>query len=186
MSFRAPDGSSSALVRAIPSGSLSGGRAAAWVLAVAAALPGNLVVAQVSLVSRAAASASAVGGESATFGLSADGRYAAFQSESNLLVPGTVDAPGTSDAFVFDRELGTVELVSNLWSSPTTAGNGESAPVQLSANGRFLLFLSAATDLVAGGVDSTVEPTFSFAIGTSGRRHFSPMRSDRRPPRATA
>jgi hypothetical protein len=154
MSIETPDKSSTGRCPAVLVRSRFPCRAAGMFLAFAAALPLRPLPAQISLVSRAAASASAVGGEPAPFGLSADGRYVAFQSESNLLVPGTVDAPGTPDAFVFDRDFDTVELVSHVWNSPATAGNGRSVALQLSADGRFVLLLSEATNLVAGSVDA--------------------------------
>src|SRR5213596_2866410 len=87
-------------------------------------------------------------GNDASFGfaLSADGRFVAFQSDATNLVPG--DTNGATDVFVRDRQTGMTERVS-VASDVTQANNASSYPV-LSADGRFVAFDSAATDLVAG------------------------------------
>ena len=78
--------------------------------------------------------------------ISADGRFVAFRSEASNLVPG--DTNGTFDVFVHDRQTGATELVSvGLAGVP---GNGQSIEPSLSADGRFVAFQSAATDLVPG------------------------------------
>src|SRR3989441_47631 len=78
--------------------------------------------------------------------LSADGRLVAFQSDATNLVPG--DTNSATDVFVHDRQTGMTERVS-VASDGTQANNASSYPV-LSADGRFVAFDSAATDLVAG------------------------------------
>src|SRR5205809_5350390 len=78
--------------------------------------------------------------------LSADGRFVAFQSDATNLVAG--DTNGATDVFVYDRQTGMTERVS-VASGGTQANNASSYPV-LSADGRFVAFDSAATDLVAG------------------------------------
>lgn len=90
-------------------------------------------------------------GASAGFGLSpaisADGRFIAFTSDASDLVP--TDSNGTSDIFVRDRAQGTTELIS-IRTDGADSGNGASASPSVSADGRFVAFRSAATDLVAG------------------------------------
>src|SRR5947207_3597576 len=76
--------------------------------------------------------------------LSADGRFVAFTSRSTNLVPG--DTNGSPDVFVHDRQTGTTERVSV--DSAGTGGNGQSLRPTLSADGRFVAFISWATDLV--------------------------------------
>ncbi len=77
--------------------------------------------------------------------LSADGRYVAFYSfASNLTTP---DTNGVHDVFVRDRVDGTTECVS--LDSFGVPGNGSSVACSLSADGRFVAFLSAASNLVA-------------------------------------
>src|SRR5438094_377963 len=78
--------------------------------------------------------------------LSADGRFLAFASVATNLVPG--DAHGFQDVFVHDRMTGHTELVSV--ASDGTQGNGRSFFPALSADGRFVAFVSSATDLVLG------------------------------------
>lgn len=86
--------------------------------------------------------------------LSADGRYFVFLSNAPNLVPGQIDRNLGSDLFLYDRLTGTTELVSRSAGSPTTAGNASSSSPALSADGRYVTFISAATDLVPGQDDS--------------------------------
>ena len=83
-------------------------------------------------------------------GLSADGRYATFSSNDGDLVPGD-----NNDAFdVFRRDLVrgvTVRVsvpVSGRTSTDTSGGQGSRAP-SISADGRFVAFTSASTNLTA-------------------------------------
>src|SRR5204862_6499305 len=78
--------------------------------------------------------------------LSADGRYVAFSSSATNLVPG--DTNGQSDVFVHDRQTRTTERVSV--ASAGIEGHGWSDRPAISANGRFVAFVSAAPDLVPG------------------------------------
>jgi hypothetical protein len=78
--------------------------------------------------------------------ISADGRYVAFWSDSNDLVPG--DTNGAADIFVRDRQSGTTERVS--LASGGTQGNGQSAFPSVSADGRYVAFWSDATNFVPG------------------------------------
>jgi Tol biopolymer transport system component len=87
-------------------------------------------------------------GDSSTPVISADGRYVAFPSLASNLVHG--DRNGVSDVFVKDLRTGVVR-------SASRGGDGPSFdPPALSADGRFVAFVSSATNLVAGdtnGVD---------------------------------
>ncbi|HEY0558604.1 MAG TPA: hypothetical protein VGG20_30405 [Thermoanaerobaculia bacterium] len=87
--------------------------------------------------------------------ISRDGRYVAFLSAANNLVPGQVDrnttnGQGSNDVFVYDRVARTVALVSHDAASPATGGNGESGNPVISADGRWVAFPSLATNLVDG------------------------------------
>jgi Tol biopolymer transport system component len=77
--------------------------------------------------------------------LSADGRFVAFDSSASNLVPG--DTNGTTDVFVRDLRRGTIERVSVRSDGGQASGGGGS--VDISADGRFVAFASAAQDLVA-------------------------------------
>jgi Tol biopolymer transport system component len=87
-------------------------------------------------------------GDSTTPVISADGRYVAFPSLASNLVHG--DRNGVSDVFVSDLRTGVVR-------SASRGGNGPSFdPPALSADGRFVAFVSSASNLVPGdtnGVD---------------------------------
>ncbi|HEX6899452.1 MAG TPA: hypothetical protein VF789_07060 [Thermoanaerobaculia bacterium] len=85
--------------------------------------------------------------------LSADGRYVAFQSDSSHLVAGQEDANGSTDVFLYDRVARSTILVSRSKGSPVRTANKRSGSPVLSADGRYVAFVSAATDLVTGTVD---------------------------------
>jgi Tol biopolymer transport system component len=80
--------------------------------------------------------------------ISADGRYVAFYSFAANLVPG--DTNGAGDVFLRDRQSGATERVSV--SSGGVQGNSYSgvSGVSISADGRYVAFHSAATNLVPG------------------------------------
>jgi signal peptidase I len=85
-------------------------------------------------------------GPSAAPAISAEGRFVAFVSAASNLVPG--DSNGADDIFVHDHQTGTTERV-----SVDRAGiqaNGSSDAPAINANGRFLAFVSAASNLVPG------------------------------------
>ncbi len=78
--------------------------------------------------------------------LSFDGRFVAFDSEASNLVSG--DSNGKEDVFVVDRQLGTIERVSV--STAGAEGNGHSLIPDISGDGRFVVFVSASTNLDPG------------------------------------
>jgi Tol biopolymer transport system component len=77
--------------------------------------------------------------------VSANGRLVAFDSSATNLVPG--DTNGKSDVFVFDRKTGVTERVSV--ASDGSESNGGSTSPSISADGRWVAFSSAASNLVA-------------------------------------
>src|SRR6266567_3491186 len=91
--------------------------------------------------------------------LSADGRFVAFDSAATDLVAG--DTNRVSDVFVHDRQTGTTERVSV--ASDGAQGNGSSGllsfafPPALSADGRFVAFVSFATNLVASDTNGATD-----------------------------
>ena len=78
--------------------------------------------------------------------LSTDGRVVAFSSWASNLVPG--DTNGTADVFVHDLRSGTTTRVS-IRSDGGQASGGSGGALDISADGRFVAFSSAAPDLVA-------------------------------------
>jgi Tol biopolymer transport system component len=83
--------------------------------------------------------------ESLNPSISADGRYVAFQSAASNLVPIATN-PGWN-IYLRDRHDAATELVSI--SSAGVPGNGPSTQPSLSSEGRFVVFNSYATNLVA-------------------------------------
>lgn len=79
--------------------------------------------------------------------MSADDRYIAFTSPADNLVAG--DSNGGEDVFVYDRQTGINRMVSV--SSTGEQGNGISLLHDMSADGRFVVFYSASTNLSADG-----------------------------------
>jgi hypothetical protein len=78
--------------------------------------------------------------------ISADGRFVAFHSLADNLVPG--DTNGHEDIFIRDRQLGTTERV-NLGPGGVQGDADSSCPV-ISLDGRFVAFESQALNLAAG------------------------------------
>jgi Tol biopolymer transport system component len=77
--------------------------------------------------------------------INADGRFVTFESNAGALTPG--DTNGEPDVFLRDRRSGTTELVSI--GARGEAANGWSGSATISADGRFVAFVSRATNLVA-------------------------------------
>ncbi|MBZ0320242.1 MAG: hypothetical protein K8L91_27770, partial [Anaerolineae bacterium] len=101
---------------------------------------------QTTRVSVATGGAQATGGSSYEPDLSADGRYVTFNSDATNLVVGDTNAQ--RDVFVHDRQTGQTTRV-----SVTTGGaqaTGSSYDQAISADGRYIVFYSAATNLVTG------------------------------------
>ena len=84
--------------------------------------------------------------------INGDGRYLAFQSDDPTLVSDTNDAP---DIFVFDRITSAITRVSTTRTG--IEGNAGSVAPILSANGRKVLFLSEATNLVSGDTNGVAD-----------------------------
>ena len=94
-------------------------------------------------------SVSSDGGEGNAFSgypsISADGRYVAFSSDSSNLVSG--DTNGRPDVFMRDTLMNTTTRVSV--SSAGVKGNSSSYSPSISADGRYVAFVSDASNLVS-------------------------------------
>jgi Tol biopolymer transport system component len=88
----------------------------------------------------------ATGGDSLNAAVSDDGRFVAFASAATDLVADDTNA--MIDIFVRDRQNGTTERVS-VDSSEAQATGGNSINPAISADGRFVVFRSSATNLRA-------------------------------------
>jgi len=94
-----------------------------------------------------------------TAGVSASGRFVAFTSQATDLVPG--DTNDRQDAFVIDRKNGRTQRVSvsNSGAQAKAGPNpdGGSAALGISANGRYVLFRSDASNLVPGDTNGKMD-----------------------------
>lgn len=115
------------------------------------------------------------GGNGTSFPLSIsdDGRYVLFESQASDLVPG--DTNQASDVFVRDLATSTTRLVSTTGNG---SGNGPSGDAVMTPDGRYVAFVSAATNLVAGDTngipdvfvrDLTGETTTRVSVGALGK-----------------
>ena len=131
-------------------------------------------------------------GESGGFGsaISANGRWIAFASAASNLVPG--DTNGEPDIFLHDAANGTTTRVSV--ATGGTQANGDSFLPALSANGRYIVFTSDASNLVANDAngaldiflhDRTTQVTSRVSLGAggvqaNGMSHFGAISADAR------
>jgi hypothetical protein len=85
--------------------------------------------------------------------ISDDGRYVAFYGYSDELTPN--DTNSTEDVYVRDRQTGVVTRVSV--KSNGAQANGYSYDPHISANGQFVVFVSYASNLVAGDTNNAYD-----------------------------
>ena len=90
---------------------------------------------------------------STTSALSSDGRYVVFDSYASDLVTG--DTNNTWDVFLHDNKTGTTTIVSV--ASDGTKGNYDSQATSMSADARYIVFQSNATNLVTGDTNSKTD-----------------------------
>lgn len=99
--------------------------------------------------------------------VSADGSQVLFDTASDEIIPG--DNNNAADVFLYDAETGKSRRVSG--PGPNAGGNAESRALELSPDGRFALFFSAASNLVAGDTNGTedifLNDLLEFAITTA-------------------
>lgn len=89
--------------------------------------------------------------------ISADGRYVVFTSSADNLVTG--DTNRAQDVFIRDLQGGTTALVS-VSTDGVDPGNGDSFSPTISADGRYVLFHSKASNLASGSFGSGIENLF--------------------------
>lgn len=92
-------------------------------------------------------------GSSSAPDITPDGRFVAFTSNANNLVEG--DTNHTTDVYVVDRLLGTVELVSV--NDNERPGNSFGGPPSISDDGRFVAFSSFASNFVRDDTNGNVD-----------------------------
>ena len=90
--------------------------------------------------------------------MNGDGRYTLFTSDMHFLVPeDDRTAPynsytSTTQLYLYDAELGSVRLISRTWDGKL--GNGNSGGASISADGRYIVFASAASNLLEDTPDT--------------------------------
>ena len=84
------------------------------------------------------------------FSVSANGRFVAFYSDADDLVPN--DTNGCGDIFVRDQISGANILVS-VNTNGNASGDGLSTDPSISSNGQYVVFTSSADNLVPGGTN---------------------------------
>jgi len=92
-------------------------------------------------------------GDSFSPSISADGRFVAFASDATALVTGDHNRAG--DVFVHDRRTGETSRVSV--TSDGAQGNGHSFSPSISADGRFVAFVSEAANVVRGDTNGATD-----------------------------
>ena len=85
--------------------------------------------------------------------ISGDGRYVVFSSDASNLV--SDDTNNVTDVFLHDRQTGQTTRIS--LSSSGTEGNGSSDSPSISGEGRFVTFISTATNLVSGDANGRLD-----------------------------
>lgn len=116
----------------------------------------------VSLVSRALGSLLTAGNDfSGDPAISDDGRYVSFLSAATNLVPEQITAL-TVNIFLFDRIEGTTTLVSRAAGSAASGNSSSTSPFTMSGDGRYIAYVSSATDLVPGGVSTSFGAVFLY------------------------
>ncbi len=104
-------------------------------------------------------------GTSRQVSVSGDGRYVVFQSDATNLIGGLTDTNNSSDVFLRDTQTGTLRCIS--LATPTTTGNSFSVNPIISANGRYVVFASSATNLVSTNDTNSNLDVFRYDIVTN-------------------
>ncbi len=86
--------------------------------------------------------------------VSDDGRYVAFTSNSSRIVAGQTDTNAANDVFLWDRQTSAVTLVSHAFGLPATAGNAGNTFPEISGDGRYIVYASDASNLVAADTNN--------------------------------
>ena len=106
--------------------------------------------------------------------ISDDGRWVAFQSPATNLISG--DANGKLDVFVRDLQT-SLSFAATVNATGTGLGNGDSQGASMDVSGRYMVFQSASSDLVASDTNTMLDvflrdrvagPTTLVSVNTNG------------------
>ena len=114
----------------------------------------DIATAQVDLISLNVTGTDSGDAQSNDPAISDDGRFVAFWSLSTDLV--ATDSNATADVFLRDLQLGTTQLVS-FNSAGTDSADNFSIDPDISADGRFVSFQSAAENLATGDSNTALD-----------------------------
>jgi hypothetical protein len=100
--------------------------------------------------------------------VSKDGRYVVYtDTAANLSASQSMNSKTASDVFLFDRSTGTTTLVSHAYNSTTTTADGASKNAVISADGKWIAYVSNSDNLVQG--ETLADDTYSLTVqGYSG------------------
>lgn len=156
----------SALTWTLPAGKLAAGQTVYWGVrtcvvgscgqpgsASRLTAQGAAVVATMGATVRISQTAGGSGGGGTSPTVSRNGRWATFISSSQGLVAD--DTNGVADAFLADRQNGTLERVS--LGSGRAQINGATTWASISDDGRFVTYLSTATNAVTGDTNALAD-----------------------------
>lgn len=129
--------------------------AVASYIVVSSILPSAAKAKGWSVIDRVSVSSTGLAGNKDSFyaSISANGRYVAFSSDASNLIWG--DTNKTADVFVFDRLTRRTERVSV--SSWGVQGNGDHLYPSISADGRYVAFISDSSNLVPGDTNGRAD-----------------------------
>lgn len=128
----------------------------AFSLCAGAALASAAIGQTTTLVSKTTAGAQIFRGQALAPTISDDGRFVAFHSSTDDLVPN--DTNGQTDIFVHDRQTGVMERVSLTSTGAQSFGGPQgSAVASISADGRYVAFESVADNLVPNDTNGRVD-----------------------------
>jgi Tol biopolymer transport system component len=104
-------------------------------------------------IARVSVSSAGIEGDKASYWpfISSDGRYVTFTSDADNLVES--DTNGVGDVFVHDKQTGETQLISR--TTDGTIGNDLSFWSSISSDGRYVTFMSSATNLVQSDSNDT-------------------------------
>ena len=87
--------------------------------------------------------------------ISPDGAYVLFQSAATTL--SALDENAAAQIYLYNVASGALSIVSLRNNQPTITGNGASAAASISDDGRYVVFESAATNLIATDTNGVVD-----------------------------